>query len=224
MSSRRGGYRRGAHHGRHQTDECSAARPIPDQAFLIHEASSSLASTPAGFSSFHPKERIRPQHRWNSRPRGGKSRHVNKSDKGREGSGGASNTSSNVDSDCDNLRKGEISAGELGLGLNRDPNDAEIKGDGDDGGKGKGKKIEEVKASDAVDEHEAIRRLEGLGLSAELGLELSEEMVTVNRQLQEDEVSVNTYLVILERYGVHCIFMVFIRHFNCLSILCLFDD
>ncbi|PIN22822.1 putative E3 ubiquitin ligase [Handroanthus impetiginosus] len=187
MSSRRGGYRRGrstnSHRQRHQTHENWTLKPILDHDIQTDETSSA-PSTPQN----RPENRRNT--RWAPRNRGGKSRFVKNSEKVEEGSYGGSSSRLNFDSNCGDLNEREEGfSGASSLNLNSDSDygghNGENKGDRADSGKGQ-EKVEELNSSNEGDEDEVVRRLEELRLSVEES-ELSEEVLSINKQLQEDE-------------------------------------
>ncbi|KAI3469163.1 hypothetical protein Pfo_025826 [Paulownia fortunei] len=192
MSSRRGGYRRErntvSHRQDYQTKENWTLRPILDQDIQTHETSSS-ASTPEPFSSLPPKDQKRPQSRrnsrWAPRNRGGKSRFVKKSEKEEEDSIGGSGPRLQLDSNCGDINgKEEGSAGGSGSELNLDSKNGELKVYRADSEKGQEKVG--LNPSNDGDEDETVKRLEELRLGDEEP-ELSEELLSINEQLQEDE-------------------------------------
>ncbi|KAL0331762.1 UNVERIFIED_CONTAM: E3 ubiquitin-protein ligase [Sesamum angustifolium] len=185
MSSRKGGAG-GSRRGRStapyrqdnfQTGENWTLRPILDHKVQTHETSSS-ASTPEPFPGSQSIDKRRPQSgrnsRWAPRSRGANSRCVKDSEKEEEDLNGGSESRPELDSSSGDINgKEEGSAAGLGSGLNVDSEKRE-------------EKVEGLNLSNETDEDESIKRLEELRLSVDEP-ELSEEMLSINKQLQEDE-------------------------------------
>ncbi|KAL0329048.1 UNVERIFIED_CONTAM: hypothetical protein Sradi_4891500 [Sesamum radiatum] len=185
MSSRKGGAG-GSRRGRstapyrqdnYQTEENWTLRPILDHKVQTHETSSS-ASTPEPFPGSQSIDKRRPQSgrnsRWAPRSRGANSRCVKDSEKEEEDLNGGSESRLELDSSSGDIngKEGGSAAG-LGSGLNVDSEKRE-------------EKVEGLNLSNETDEDESIKRLEELRLSIDEP-ELSEEMLSINKQLQEDE-------------------------------------
>lgn len=205
MPSRRGGYRRersSRSHRQHEAieDENRTLRPILDHDTQTQETSLS-ASTPEPFSSLQPEDQKRPLNLMDLRcapqNRGGKSRSAQKSEKQEGDSTGGSGSKLKPDSNCGDVNgKEDASAGGSGTGLNLGSDSGEIEGYGADSEKGN-QNAEGMNSYNEVDDDEAVKRLEELRLSAGEP-ELSEELLSINKQLQEDEVLVNDASVLFK--------------------------
>ncbi|XP_011082356.1 E3 ubiquitin-protein ligase RNF14 [Sesamum indicum] len=184
MSSRKGGAR-GSTRGRstgsyrqrnYQTEENWTLRPILDHKVQTHETSSS-ASAPEPFPGSQSIDQRRPRtgmNRWAPRSRGGNSLCIKNSEEEEEDLNGGSESRPELDSSSGDLNgKEEGSAGGLSSGLNVDSEKRE-------------EKVEGLSSSNEADEDESIKRLEELRLNVDEP-ELSEEMLSINKQLQEDE-------------------------------------
>ncbi|XP_051114586.1 uncharacterized protein LOC127240137 [Andrographis paniculata] len=211
-SSSRSGYSRGSRHQRWESDEGYAARPILDRG----ESSSSATTASRGFfTSSRAGGRTRPRGSGNSRSatrnRGGRSWLVKNLEKERPAdSGGESSTIERREDPCResstipklDLDRGCVDGGDgvsgSASGLDRDSDNGEIRAGGRSG------------SVDVFDEDKSIRRLEELRLRAGEAPELSEEMLSANKQLQEDEllalesIYVDNIFILDDQSGLKC--------------------
>ncbi|KAL3817919.1 hypothetical protein ACJIZ3_003824 [Penstemon smallii] len=223
-SSRKGGHRRGKnnapfhhHQNNYQTDEYN---------------SNQNQDNDAPSSELHQKDQKRPQNRrnsrWVSRNSGFKPQSVKKYEI-KEDSNGGPGSKSEPDSNCDDGREKEEdpatgsgsklkldskddnpSAGGSGSKLIHDSNNGKIEMCRDDKGKGV-EKAEGSNSSGEIDDEDddPVKRLDELRLRVE-EVKLSEELLSINNQLQEDELLVmesiyGENIVILENQsGLQC--------------------